>query len=91
MYPFVFVYLTIPPAVEFGLQLLDGAFQALVLLLLLLVFLLPLLGRQLQVDRHRVLDGLGSKRFADRAERGLFGSEQVILNPSSTHTPTVPE
>lgn len=61
--------LTVPPAVEFSLQPLDDAFQALVLLLLLLVFLLPLLSRQLQVHGHRVLDGLGSKRSHTHTER----------------------
>jgi len=55
-------HLTVPPAVQFSLQLLDNVFQTLVLLLLLLILLLPLFSRQLQVHRHRVLDGLSSKQ-----------------------------
>lgn len=52
--------LTISPAVQLGLQLLDGVLQGLVLLLLLLVLPLPLLSRQLQVDGGSVPDGLGT-------------------------------
>lgn len=58
----VCVRLTVPPAVELSLQPLNDTLQALVLLLLLLVFLLPLLCRQLQVHTHGVLDGFGSGR-----------------------------
>lgn len=52
--------LTVSPAVELRLQLLDGLLHGLVLLLLLLVLPLPLLGGQLQVDGRRVADGLGA-------------------------------
>lgn len=52
--------LTISPAVELSLQLLDGLLQSLVLLLLLLKLPLPLLCRQLKVDGCRVPDGLST-------------------------------
>lgn len=42
--------LTVSPAVELRLELLNGLLQGLVLLLLLLIFPLPLLCCQLQVD-----------------------------------------
>lgn len=51
---------TVSPAVELSLQLLDGLLHGLVLLLLLLIFPLPLLGSQLQVNGGRVSDGLGA-------------------------------
>lgn len=50
--------LTAPPAVELGLQPGDGVLQRLVLLLLFLPLALPLLGGQLHIQTHRVLDGL---------------------------------
>lgn len=53
-------HLTVSPAIELSLQLLDGVLQGLVLLLLLLVLPLPLLCCQLQVDRGSVPDGLGT-------------------------------
>lgn len=52
---------TVMPAVKLRLQPLDVLFQVLVLLLLFLIFPLPLLCRQLQVHRRRVLDGLCSE------------------------------
>lgn len=52
--------LTISPAVELSLQLLDGVLQSLVLFLLLLELPLPLLRRQLQVDGGGVPDSFGS-------------------------------
>ena len=52
--------LTVPPAVELVLQPGDGVPQGLVLLLLPLIFLLPLLCRQLDVHGDSVLDGLCS-------------------------------
>lgn len=58
--------LTVPPAAEFSLQPLDDVLQTLVLLFLLLVLFLPLLRRQLQVHRHRVLDGLSSEHTNSR-------------------------
>lgn len=53
-------HLTVSPAIELSLQLLDGLLQGLALLLLLLVLPLPLLCCQLQVDRGSVPDGLGT-------------------------------
>lgn len=52
--------LTISPAVELRLKLLDGVLQGLVLLFLLLKLPLPLLRSQLQVDGGSVPDGLGT-------------------------------
>lgn len=54
--------LTVTPVVKLRLQSLDVLFQVLVLLLLLLIFPLPLLRRQLQVHRRRVLYGLCAER-----------------------------
>lgn len=58
--------LTISPAVELNLQLLDGFLQSLVLLLLFLILPLPLLRRQLQVDGGGVPDGLGAVTEDDK-------------------------
>lgn len=52
------VVLTSPPAVDLSLQPGDGVFQRLVLLLLFLPLVLPLLGRQLHIQTHCVLDRL---------------------------------
>lgn len=52
------VVLTAPPAVDLSLQPGDGVFQRLVLLLLFLPLVLPLLGRQLHIQTHCVLDRL---------------------------------
>lgn len=51
---------TFSPALQLVLQFLDHDAQTAVLLFLLLVFLLPLLGRQLQVHRYCVLNGFSS-------------------------------
>ena len=53
---------TFPPALQLILQLLDHDLQTPGLVLLLLVLLLPLLGGELQVHRHSVLDGLCPER-----------------------------
>lgn len=57
--------LTISPAVELSLQLLDGVLQGLVLLLLLLILPLPLLCSQLKVDGGGVPDGLSTVTVED--------------------------
>lgn len=74
------LFLTVPPAVEFGLQPLDDGLQTLVLVLLLLILLLPLLGRQLQVHRHRVLDGLGSETDVEKTFHSyISGNVTTVL------------
>lgn len=60
--PEVTPFFTFPPAFQLILQFLDRDVQTPVLLFLLLILLLPLLGGQLQVHRHCVLDGLRSER-----------------------------
>lgn len=67
--------LTISPAVELDLQLLDGVLQGLVLLFLLLVLPLPLLRSQLQVNGGGVPDGLGTVTEEDAGGK----SESVFL------------
>lgn len=69
--------LTVSPAVELSLQLLDGVLHRLVLLLLLLVLPLPLLGRQLQVDGGGVPDGLGT--VTEDADREIFECEMCYV------------
>lgn len=61
--------LTISPAVDLGLQPLDGVLQGLVLLFLLLVLPLPLLRSQLQVNGGGVPDGLGTVTEEDTGEK----------------------
>lgn len=52
--------ITAPPLLQLSLQSLNGLLHWPVLLFFLLVFLLPLLGGQLQVHCHSVSNGLGS-------------------------------
>lgn len=71
--------LTISPAVELSLQFLDVVLQGLVLLLLLLVFPLPLLCSQLQVDGGSVPDGLGTVTQVKMFFNGL--KEGFVFDP----------
>lgn len=73
--------LTVSPAVELVLQPGDCVLQSFVPLLLPLVFLLPLLRRQLNVHRHRILNGLCSgekKKKKEIAQTGMNPEPKTV-------------